>query len=216
MRKTLNPFIHSFIFLFFFSSFYGQKNKTINFVLKKEDSDNYCTLFIINKTKKKIFLPILKSLSVNESLICGYSKNNYLFIGMNYFSNTNGEIPWITRDCFDEHDTIKDAKISTLCKKFSENVYNSKPENFILLNPKQVKKIKIPIMDEIEIINGCNWKLNKNVKDQLYLSIFFSGLNENEIYNLIDSTTIDKIKKLGYQLYSKKIVSNKVPIKIIE
>jgi hypothetical protein len=207
-----NVTLTSFLFLLLNLSVPKKEmNRNIEFkIIDKIITDNSCiNLLIVNKTTSNYYLPIINS---NESqkwaFILSADENRFFFINKVGYNSRNQQIDWFSQNCIELDEEL--MKVDELWKKKKQKI-NTK--DLILLKSGKSIKIKVPFNLYIKISRYCTWELKnyRNEKGQK-IAINYSK-KENELATkFLSLQTLDSLKQMGYELYTKEINSNKVPL----
>ena len=87
-------------------------------------------------------------------------------------------------------------------------------EDIVKLKPKQKVKLSIPFRMKTKVSTYCyyGYKTDMMVPNkQYYVYMRYSIINEY-FKNALPKTVKDSIEQMGYELYDKQIVSNRVPL----
>jgi hypothetical protein len=201
---------HCIAFIVFFLICSCASNKTknrdnLNFHITNKAVRDGDTLKIelVNTTAKNYYL-IFNPASVYNKF-APFAASRFLYtcqIGIE--DSTGTEIPIVLVDytCYDQSDSeyIKPTK----------NIYN----NLLKIRSKEKVVFRIPFNMKTTIKDNCWYGYEKELIEknkQYYIDNTYFELNEYT-KGLLSNSVKDSLNKEGYELYDKKIESNKVPL----
>jgi hypothetical protein len=184
-------------------------NDKIEFIIKDKyiTDKSFITLLITNKTSINYYLPIINS-SESEKwrFILSKNENSFFFLDKNIYDKDGNQLLW-----HNVNYEMEDPVLRKLDDHWVMKRKNIKAKDFFLLNSGDSLIIKIPMNLLIKISDNLVWSPNNFEKeDTLYVSLLYrkkSILLQNELLN---KKNIEKLKKMGYKLYTDEIISNKV------
>lgn len=188
-----------------------EQNKKIAFtIMDKSITENtLITLQISNNTNVNYYLPIIKSFKDQKWFFIMSNEELSFFYIPFIISNDEKDLRWKTENCFDEQ--IMDKEVEQLDELWKQKKINITIDDLILLKSGKNIEIKIPINLHIKISKYCKRDLeNFNDQEQLKIAINYNQKEKELANKFLSFKTLDTLKKMGYELYDKGIISNKV------
>ncbi len=207
--KTISFLLVSLL-LFSCALFNNEDNKTIQFLIQNKSISKKDTikLKIVNNSNKNYYLPILNNDLCNKyHFHVAGSVSSLLFIYNGIKTEKGIEKLWFSDNC------NYNADLEELDKKFENFKNNISIKDIVLLKPKKSIVIKIPFDLVIFSTNNCTWTIkdiNENEKYKLYL--FYNKNSQAVADAILNKSLLNSLKEIGYELYGKEIISNKVPL----
>ena len=88
-------------------------------------------------------------------------------------------------------------------------------KDILKLKPKQKVKLSIPFRMKVDISKYCHYRYvtdTIDLNEQYYVYVDYYSENEYFKKNALPKTVKDSLEQMGYELYEKEIVSNRVPL----
>lgn len=188
----------------------NEKHKSeIEMIIQNEqvkDSTNI-SIVIQNNSDKKYFLPI-DTLLYRETLMLERA-NSFFFMKEIITDKKNQQL---TQALTIYMSIYADSKHNPF-NKWNQKVKNKAPKDMLLLNPKQKISISFPytLKKESEYFDSNSQYEITNRNEPHFIHYEYNAKVEH-VKLLLKPALIDSMKIIGYELYTGKIVSNKVPL----
>lgn len=183
-------------------------------VAKKSKNENYIFFELVNTTVKDS--STLKVKIKNETL-----KNYYMLLDTlqlskkeSFFNRTNSlnKIGTLVSDVYGKNIDIEIVDYS--CYEKDDNFRSLNTSNILKIKSGEILTFNLPFRMKTTINNKCWYgyiesEIEKQTK--YYVSIKYWSLNDYE-KSIVPLSVQDSLKKDGYMLYDKEIISNYVPL----
>ncbi|WP_207423565.1 hypothetical protein [Desertivirga brevis] len=167
------------------------------------------TLKISNKTRTNYYFPVITSLNSEKwRYMLSADENRFFFLHPICFDFKENERYWSSDNCFAEHKV--DSELVLLNQLWEEKKQKIEPKDLILIKSGQSVNISVPISAALKITENCSWELQKDRGEKcLKLAINYFAKNEEVVNKFLNMEVIEALKKMGFELYSKEINSNR-------
>ncbi len=187
-------------------AFAPKNDSGLQFIINNDSitEDSYITLLIKNNSSTDYYLPIIRTeKTIQWNALFNMQARNFFFINTVFMTDSTREIPWGTANCYDmgDYDFFE--------KYWSQKLNGIKSRNMILIKSGDSSKVEMPVKLTIKYSEFCIWKLQDYDK--------FNKINAYFVYEpktfdmeekFLSKSTISKLKRMGYELYTNKIVSD--------
>lgn len=190
---------------------FAQKNDSgLQFIVNNDSitEDSHITLLIKNNSSTDYYLPIIKTeRTIQWNLLYPIEARNFFLNNTLFFNDNMDEIPWYTDDCHDP------SEFEDFHAKWWQKINKIKAKDLILLRSGESTTIKIPIRLSFIYSEYCKWQLRDYEQlNKVNVCIIYEQKTEEMVMSFLSKGTKSKLKRMGYQLYTNKIVSDTVAV----
>ena len=166
---------------------------------------NKLMITLRNETSKDYYL-LMDTLSFTNKQ-APFNASTHLYFGsINIFDDLNNEIlmEYVDDGCYDKN-YYKEALKGP--KKLST-------KNVLKIMANKTISFSTPFNLKTVVGNDCWYRYQTQLmKPELKYNVSFQYIEPNDyVKSVLPKSALDSLKQMGYQLYDKKIVSNKVPL----
>lgn len=191
-------------------AFVSKNESGLQFIINEDSitENSYVTVLIKNNSSTNYYLPIIKTeRTIQWNLLYPIEARNF-FLNNTLFLNDNmDEIPWYTDDCHDP------SEFEDFHAKWWQKINKIKAKDLILLRSGESTTIKIPIRLSVVYSEYCKWQLRDYEQlNKVNVCIIYEPKTFDMEEKFLSKSTISKLKRMGYELYTNKIVSDTVAV----
>lgn len=189
----------------------GEK-KDIDFIITNRVlTDSVIHFKVVNNSAVAYILPIMifpEHEKINPIVPAG--ERSLFFVHTTIYNENDDLMQWYCYDCFPHHNTEEDRQLERLDNLWKERKKDLKLTDLVVLKPKETKIFEIIFRSEIEVTDNSIFRINGiNSSDKYYVRLSYSG--ENTEYPASITPKLEELaEQLGFKIYKKGIVSNKV------
>jgi len=181
----------------------------IEFIIKDytiKDS-SFINLLIKNKSTINYYLPLLNTIETEKWLfIIKNEDSKFFFLDRNYYDSKGNTLNWRSRNS-----KMKIDKLEKLTENWRKKKKSIQSKDLIMINSGDSLIIKVSINLFVKITDSLTvFPRNFDKKDSLFVRLIYNSKSLDMEKNCLSKKTINKLKQLGYKLYTKKIISNSV------
>ncbi len=195
------------------TSTYASESKNesgLQFIINEDsiDENSYITVLIKNNSSIDYYLPILETEETLQwDLLYTVEARKFFLINTFFLDENMDEIPWYTDNCHDP------SEIDDFHAIWRQKIKRIRADDMILLRSGDSTTIKIPIRLSVNYSEYCVWQLlDYELLDKVNVCIVYEQKTEEMVKNFLSKGTKYKLKRMGYELYTNKIVSDTVAV----
>jgi hypothetical protein len=191
-------------------AFVSKNDSGLQFIINEDSitENSHITLLIKNNSLTDYYLPIIKTeKTLQWNALFNMEARNFFFINTVFMTDSTGEIPWGTENCYDmgDYDFFE--------KYWSQKLNGIKSQNMILIKSGDSAKVKMPVELTVKYSEFCIWKLQDYDKfNRINVCFTYEPKTFDMEEKFLSKSTISKLKRMGYELYTNKIVSDTVEV----
>lgn len=193
-------------------AFSSKNDSGLQFIINEDSitEDSYISLLIKNNSSTDYYLPIIRTeKTIQWNALFNMQARNFFFINTVFMTDSTGEIPWGTENCYDRggYDFFE--------KYWSQKLKGIEYQNMILIKSCDSARVKMPVNFTVKYSEFCVWKLQDYDKfNRINVCFTYEPKTFDMEEKFLSKSTISKLKRMGYQLYTNKIVSDTVAVYI--
>lgn len=209
----MKKYIFILLFVCSMSVYVLANNNRVEFVIVDTcaTDSSMVTLLIKNNTSNNYYLPIINTVESDKwYFVLSAKDKNFFFLQKKFFNEDDVELEWCSENClsdgFEEQFSYNHswfAKRKTISMR-----------DLTLLKSNSTTQLKIPVSQTVVYSDFCFWEIQrKYYKNTIKFLIRYPEKNPEFEKTILNEELLDELKKLGYQLYTDEIISNRIPYK---
>jgi len=199
-----------FIILTSTYAFVSKNESGLQFIINEDSitENSYVTVLIKNNSSTDYYFPIFDTEETLQwDLLYTVEARKFFLINTFFLNDNMDEIAWYTDNCHDP------SEIEDFHAIWRQKIKRIRADDLILLGSGESTSIKIPIRLSVKYSEYCVWQLQDYERlNKVNVCIIYEPKTFDMEEKFLSKSTISKLKRMGYELYTNKIVSDTVAV----